>query len=60
MLDTSEMKFSIIDLPPHNLDSMHAIARAQEGKLGFLTIADGTIDLYCKNWQSNGVGAQEW
>jgi hypothetical protein len=60
MLDTSEMKFSIIDLPPHNLDSMHAIVRAQEGRLGFLTIADGTIDLYCKNWQSNGVGAQEW
>ena len=54
------MKFSSIDLPPHNLDSMRAIVGAQEGRLGFLTIADGTIDLYCKNWQNNGVGAQEW
>ncbi|CAD6342368.1 unnamed protein product [Miscanthus lutarioriparius] len=62
MLDTSEMKSSIIDLPPHNFDfgSMHAIVEAEDGRLGFLTIGDGTIGLYCKNWQSNGVGAQEW
>ena len=39
---------------------MCAIVEAADGRLGFLTIADGTIDLYCKNWQSNGVGAQEW
>jgi hypothetical protein len=62
MLDTSEMQFSIIDLPPHNFDSenMRAIVEAADGRLGFLTIGDGTIDLYCKNWQSNCVGAQEW
>ncbi|CAD6342362.1 unnamed protein product [Miscanthus lutarioriparius] len=62
MLDTSEMRFSIIDLPPHNFDSenMRAIVEAADGRLGFLTIGDGTIDLYCKNWQSNCVGAQEW
>ena len=39
---------------------MRAIVEAADGRLGFLTIGDGTIDLYCKNWQSNGVGAQEW
>jgi hypothetical protein len=60
MLDTSEMELSIIDLPPHNFDSKRAIVEAEEGRLRFLTIADGIIDLYCKNWQSNGVGAQEW
>jgi hypothetical protein len=60
MLDTSEMKFSVIALPPHNRDSVCAIVEAEEGKHGFLTIGDGTIDLYYKNWQRNGVGAQEW
>jgi hypothetical protein len=60
VLDTSEMKFSIIDLPPHKFYSVCAIIEAEEGRLGFLTIGDGTIDLYCKNWQRNGVGAQEW
>jgi len=62
MLDTSAMEFSVIDLPPHNFDSenMRAIVEAADGRLGFLTIGDGTIDLYCKNWQSNCVGAQEW
>jgi hypothetical protein len=38
---------------------MHAVAVIGSALLRFLTIADGTIDLYCKNWQSNGVGAQE-
>ena len=60
MLDTSEMEFSIIELPPHKFNSRRIIVEAEEGRLGFLTIGDGTIDLYCKNWQSNGVGAQEW
>ncbi|CAD6267525.1 unnamed protein product [Miscanthus lutarioriparius] len=60
MLDTSEMKFSIIDLPPHNFESIRAIVEEADGRLGFLTLGDVTIDLYCKNWQSNAVGAQEW
>jgi len=62
MVDSSEMKFSTIDLPPHNFDSkaMRTIVEAADGRLGFLTIGDGTIDLYCKNWKNNCVGAQEW
>ncbi|XP_002443351.1 uncharacterized protein LOC8068831 isoform X1 [Sorghum bicolor] len=65
MLDISEMKFSIIDLPPHSFDSTSgivecAIVETADGRLGCLTIVDGTADLYCKNWQSNCVGGQEW
>ncbi|KAJ1266328.1 hypothetical protein BS78_08G142500 [Paspalum vaginatum] len=31
-----------------------------EGKLGFLTLCDGKLHLYCKSWQNNGVGSEEW
>ena len=61
MLDTSEMEFSILDLlPPPYSESQRAIIEAGEGRLGLLTIGDDTVDLYCKNWQNNGVAAQEW
>jgi hypothetical protein len=61
MLDTSEMEFSILDLlPPPYSESQRAIIEAGEGGLGLLTIGDDTVDLYCKNWQNNGVAAQEW
>ncbi|CAN6329393.1 unnamed protein product [Urochloa humidicola] len=64
MLDTREMKFSIIDLPPKNdaldLDSTN-IVEAGEGRLGLLTVGDGTIDLSCKIvWRSNGAGTEGW
>ncbi|CAL4906000.1 unnamed protein product [Urochloa decumbens] len=62
MLDTREMKFSIIDLPPNN-NALNdpAIVEAGEGRLGLLTLVDGAIDLSCKIiWRSNGVDTEGW
>ncbi|CAN6356485.1 unnamed protein product [Urochloa humidicola] len=62
MLDTREMKFSIIDLPPKNAAlNRTTIVEVGEGRLGLLTVGDGAIDLSCKIvWRSNGVGAEGW
>ncbi|CAN6348005.1 unnamed protein product [Urochloa humidicola] len=62
MLDTREMKFSTIDLPPKSaVLNRTAIVDAGEGRLGLLTVGDGTIDLSCKIvWRSNGAGAEGW
>ncbi|CAL4898683.1 unnamed protein product [Urochloa decumbens] len=61
MLDTREMKFSIIDLPP-NYDALNcaAIVEVGKGRVGLLTLGDSTIDLSCKIWRNNGVGAEGW
>ncbi|KAL6622622.1 hypothetical protein ACP70R_032501 [Stipagrostis hirtigluma subsp. patula] len=60
MLDTREMKFSTIDLPPGEHGTEHAIVEAGEERLGFLVFDDGAMELYCKIWQNNGVGGEEW
>ncbi|CAL4905151.1 unnamed protein product [Urochloa decumbens] len=39
---------------------LHAIVDAGEGRLGLLTIGDDMVDLYCKAWQDNNAGAEEW
>ncbi|CAN6361304.1 unnamed protein product [Urochloa humidicola] len=61
MLDTREMKFSVIDLPS-NYDTLSSAAIVEVGKdrIGLLTLRDRTIDLSCKIWRNNGVGTEEW
>ncbi|CAD6266966.1 unnamed protein product [Miscanthus lutarioriparius] len=59
MLDTHKMEFSVVRTPVLRF-RQHAIIEAGEGRLGFLTIGDGMLDLYCKAWQDNGVSAEEW
>ncbi|RCV18856.1 hypothetical protein SETIT_3G337000v2 [Setaria italica] len=61
MLDTRQMKFSIIDLPPNNdVSNIFAFVEAGEGRLGLLTLVGSTIDLSCKIWRNNGAGAEGW
>ncbi|CAN6351992.1 unnamed protein product [Urochloa humidicola] len=60
MVDTREMKFSIIDLAYNDASNDVAIVEAGEGRLGLLTLGDSTIDLYFKTWRNNGVGAEGW
>ena len=60
MLDTHKMVFSVVRTPRVRHLRLHAIVEAGEGRLGFLTIGDGMLDLYCKAWQDNGVSAEEW
>ncbi|CAN6361303.1 unnamed protein product [Urochloa humidicola] len=61
MLDTREMKFSNVDLPP-NYDALNsaAIVEIGKGRIGLLTLGDSTIDLSCKIWRTNGVGTEGW
>ncbi|XP_066359643.1 uncharacterized protein [Miscanthus floridulus] len=59
MLDTHKTEFSLVRTPVLRF-RQHAIIEAGEGRLGFLTIGDGMLDLYCKAWQDNGVSAEEW
>ncbi|CAN6356514.1 unnamed protein product [Urochloa humidicola] len=61
MLDTREMKFSVIDLPS-NYDTLNSAAIVEVGKdrIGLLTLHDRTIDLSCKIWRNNGVRIEEW
>jgi hypothetical protein len=60
MLDTHRMEFSVVRTPRVHHCRLHAIVEAGEGRLGFLTIGDGMLDLYCKAWQDNGVSVEEW
>jgi hypothetical protein len=60
MLDTHKMEFSVVRTPRVLRFGQHAIIEAGEGRLGFFTIGDGMLDLYCKAWQDNGVSAEEW
>jgi hypothetical protein len=63
VLDTRQMKFSIIDLPPNiGVWNSFAFVEAGEGRLGLLTHGFGgsTIDLSCKIWRHNGVSVEGW
>ncbi|CAN6356515.1 unnamed protein product [Urochloa humidicola] len=59
MLDTREMKFSIVDLPP-NYDALNSATVVEVGKgtIGLLTLGNNTIA--CKIWRNNGVGTEGW
>ena len=53
MINTAEMKFSKIDLPPTPPGRpwccrvlVHAIVETEEGMLGFLTFDNGMLELY--------------
>ncbi|KAL6622627.1 hypothetical protein ACP70R_032506 [Stipagrostis hirtigluma subsp. patula] len=60
MLDTREMKFSVIGLPPNSNGCQRAILDVGEGKLGLLTVVNHSVYLHCKTWCHSGVGAEEW
>jgi hypothetical protein len=60
MLDTHKMEFSVVRTPRVLRFGQHAIIEAGEARLGFFTIGDGMLHLYCKAWQDNGVSAEEW
>lgn len=60
MLDTREMKFTIIDLPPNSHGGRLAIVEAGEGMIGLLNIGMRTLDFYCKVWRNKSEGTKEW
>ncbi|CAL4891719.1 unnamed protein product [Urochloa decumbens] len=60
MPDTLEMKFISFDLLPNSDGLKCAIVEAGEGRLGLLTLGDGSIDRFSKIWGNNGGGAEDW
>ncbi|CAN6356487.1 unnamed protein product [Urochloa humidicola] len=60
MLDTREMKFSIIDLPHKLYDASNtaAVVELGKGRIGLLTLGNSTIA--CKILRNNGVGTEGW
>ena len=60
VLDTLEMKFSIVGLPPGNFRRYKSIVEAAEGRLGLLTLAHCELRLYTKPRRDSGAGAEEW
>ncbi|KAJ1266327.1 hypothetical protein BS78_08G142400 [Paspalum vaginatum] len=61
ILDTRKMEFSVMRVPRVRVCRQQAIVEAGEGgRLSFLTLGDGVLDLYCEAGQGDGVGAQEW
>ncbi|KAL6643825.1 hypothetical protein ACP70R_018591 [Stipagrostis hirtigluma subsp. patula] len=60
VLDTREMKYSVIDLLHGVLRQDLVVVDAGDDRLGFLVLNSRTLDLYCKNLGNNNVDAEEW
>ncbi|RCV19449.1 hypothetical protein SETIT_3G385500v2 [Setaria italica] len=60
VLDTLEMNFSVVDLPPESKGKDKSIVGAADGRLGLLILHDFEFHLYSKTRQDNGVGTEEW
>jgi hypothetical protein len=60
MLDTRQMEFSIIDLPPNSHGGRLAIVEAGEDTIGLLNIGMRTLDFYSKVWRNRSGGAKDW
>ncbi|KAL6622626.1 hypothetical protein ACP70R_032505 [Stipagrostis hirtigluma subsp. patula] len=60
VLDTREMKYSVIGLPHGVLREDLVVVDAGDDRLGFLALNSRTLDLYCKNLRNNDVDAEEW
>jgi hypothetical protein len=61
VLDTIEMKFSMVGLPPESKGKEKVIAEAADNRLGLLILHKCEIHLYNKSRRDNNdVGAEEW
>ncbi|CAL4897866.1 unnamed protein product [Urochloa decumbens] len=60
VLDTLEMEFSLVDLPPESKGKDKSIVEVAEGRFGLLILDDFKFHLYSKARRSNGAGAEEW
>ncbi|KAK3140211.1 hypothetical protein QOZ80_5AG0397670 [Eleusine coracana subsp. coracana] len=62
VFDPREMKFSVIDLPPHHFKLGQAVVDAGDDRLGLITFGrdDKTLALRSKKWCDSDVGEQEW
>ncbi|CAN6338926.1 unnamed protein product [Urochloa humidicola] len=60
VLDTLEMKFSVVDLPPESFGKEKSIVEMAEGRLGLLILGCFEFNLYSKTRRSNGAGAEAW
>jgi hypothetical protein len=60
VLDTLEMKFSVVDLPLESKRKLKIIVEVADGRLGLLILHDFEIHLYRKTRRDNNdVGAEE-
>ncbi|RLN03805.1 hypothetical protein C2845_PM13G12390 [Panicum miliaceum] len=60
VLDTCEMKFSVVDPPPDSLNRQWAVADAGEDRLDLIAIDQCALDFYCKTLQNIGLGTDKW
>lgn len=60
VLDTEEMKFSVIDMPPEIKGDFKTIVEIREDMLGLVVIANRVLHIYVKSLQDDGVGDNDW
>ncbi|CAN6334956.1 unnamed protein product [Urochloa humidicola] len=60
VLDTFQMKFSIVDLPREGSGKDKCVVEVAEGGLGLLILDDFKFSLYSMTRRDNGAGAEEW
>ncbi|CAL4905185.1 unnamed protein product [Urochloa decumbens] len=60
VLDTLEMKFSVVDLPPESKGKEKSIVEVAEGRLGLLILDYFKFHLHSKARRSDGARAEEW
>ncbi|CAN6334964.1 unnamed protein product [Urochloa humidicola] len=60
MLDMSEMKFSLIDLPAGSKYRHKAIVEVMEDWISLLIVGENMLDLYSKSLPDIGISAKDW
>ncbi|CAN6329831.1 unnamed protein product [Urochloa humidicola] len=60
VLDTLEMKFSVVDLPPESIGKEKSIVEVAEGRLGLLILGAFEFNLYSKTRESISAGTEAW
>ncbi|CAN6338928.1 unnamed protein product [Urochloa humidicola] len=62
VLETREMKFSVLALPPESKYRENALVEAGEGRLGLLTLGERILYIFSKAaWpNNNGDGVEDW
>jgi hypothetical protein len=61
VLDTCEMKFSVVEPPPDSFNRQWAVADAGEDRLGLIAIYQCALDFYCKTSRDiDGLGTENW